>query len=115
MNKFRNEVKRVKSKIKQASYDPNINLLLPRYLIILTSIVKNTIFGGQHVKLLHLVVNNSNDKSDIMSFDFLHNEYVSIEPQEIKSIDMKIVDVAGETIKCEPVLPTRMQLQFVNI
>ena len=102
-------------KIKQASYDPNINLLLPRYLIILTSIVKNTIFGGQHVKLLHLVVNNSNDKSDIMSFDFLHNEYVSIEPQEIKSIDMKIVDVAGETIKCEPVLPTRMQLQFVNI
>ena len=34
---------------------------------------------------------------------------------DIESIDMKIVDVAGETIKCEPVLPTRMQLQFVNI
>ena len=102
-------------KIKQAPYAPNINLLLPRYLIILTSIVKNTIFGGQHVKLLHLVVNNSNDKSDIMSLDFLHNEYVSIEPQEIKSIDMKIVDVAGETIKCEPILPTRMQLLFVNV
>ena len=105
----------VTDKIKQAPYAPNINLLLPRYLIILTSIVKNTIFGGQHVKLLHLVVNNSNDKSDIMSLDFLHNEYVSVEPQEIKSIDMKIVDVAGETIKCEPILPTRMQLLFVNV
>ena len=102
-------------KIKQAPYAPNINLLLPRYLIILTSIVKNTIFGGQHVKLLQLVVNNANDQSDILSLDFLHNEYVSVDLQEIKSIDMKIVDVTGETIKCEPVLPTRMQLQFVNI
>ena len=102
-------------KIKQAPYAPNINLLLPRYLIILTSIVKNTIFGGQHVKLLQLVVNNTNDQSDILSLDFLHNEYVSVDLQEIKSIDIKIVDVTGETIKCEPVLPTRMQLQFVNI
>ena len=102
-------------KIKQAPYAPNINLLLPRYLIILTSIVKNTIFGGQHVKLLQLVVNNANDQSDILSLDFLHNEYVSVDLQEIKSIDIKIVDVTGETIKCEPVLPTRMQLQFVNI
>jgi hypothetical protein len=102
-------------KIKQAPYAPNINLLLPRYLIILTSIVKNTIFGGQHVKLLQLVVNNANDQSDILSHDFLHNEYVSVDLQEIKSIDIKIVDVTGETIKCEPVLPTRMQLQFVNI
>ena len=102
-------------KIKQATYAPNINLLLPRYLIILTSIVKNTIFGGQHVKLLHLVVNNNNESSDIIAIDFLHNEYVTVEPQEIKSIDMKIVDVTGDTIKCEPILPTRMQLLFINV
>ena len=53
-----------------APHNPNMFLTYPKNLIIGCDIVDDTIFGGQHVKLLRLVTNTTNLTSDILTFDF---------------------------------------------
>ena len=99
----------------KASNSTDINLLVPRFLIVLCNIASNTIFAGQHVKLLHLIVNNNfEQENDNQSFDFHQDEYVTVQPQEISSIEISILDITGQPVKCEPIQPTRMQIQFVK-
>ena len=76
--------------------------------------VSDTVFGGEHVKLLRLVTNPINISSEIL-FDFLQNENVELEVKEFKSIKIRIADVTGKTVRCESDIPTRLQLLFVNI
>ena len=98
-----------------ATYEPDIFLLHPRNLIIGCDVVCDTIFGGEHVKLLRLVTNPVNVSSDILTFDFLQNEYVELEVKEFKSIKIRIADVTGKTVRCKSDIPSRLQLLFVNI
>ena len=101
--------------VQTAKYTPDIFLLNPRNLIIGCDVVSDTIFGGDHVKLLRLVTNPINISSEILTFDFLQNEYVELEVKEFKSIKIRIADVTGKTVRCESDIPTRLQLLFVNI
>ena len=38
----------------------------------------DTIFSGEHVKLMRLVTNNVRSDSDILSFDLVQNEFVNL-------------------------------------
>ena len=95
-----------------APHDPNIFLTYPKNLIIGCDIVDDTIFGGQHVKLLRLVNNTTNLTSDILTFDFQQDEKVPLNIREFKSIHISILDASGNPVKNESNFSTKLQLQF---
>ena len=95
-----------------APHQPNMFLTYPKNLIIGCDIVDDTIFGGQHVKLLRLVTNTSNLTSEILTFDFQQDERVSLGIREFKSIHISILDASGNPVKSESNFSTKLQLQF---
>ena len=103
------------SKSWESSYTPNIHALLPKNLVVCCDIVDNTIFSGQFVKLLRLVNTPLGLSSDIISFDFLQNELYELEVKEFGRIHIRIADVTGEIVRCDPTIPTRLQITFVNV
>ena len=105
-------VKFNKSSTQVAFYEPDLFFLYPKNLIIGCDVVDNTIFGGEHVKLLRLVTNNVRVDGDILSFDFLQNEYVNLNVKEFKSIKIAILDASGRPVKTDVSFPTRLQLMF---
>jgi hypothetical protein len=109
------EVEFNKTETQFASSEPDLFFFVPRNLIVCCDIVDDTIFGGEHVKLLRLVTNSINTKLDILSFDFLQNEYIELGVKEFKSIKIRIADVSGKNVKCDSDIPTRLQLMFVNV
>ena len=98
-----------------ASHEPDIFLQHPRNLLIGCDVVCDTIFGGEHVKLLRLVPNPVNLNSDILTFEFLQNEYVELEVKEFDTLRIRIMGVDGKTIRSISEIPTRLQLMFINI
>ena len=109
------EAKFNKTSTLVAPHEPDLFLYYPRNLIVCCDIVDDTIFGGEHVKLLRLVTNNIDTKADILSFDFLQNEYVELGVKEFKSIKIRIADVSGKNVKCDSDIPTSLQLMFVIV
>ena len=103
------------SKTWLSSYSANIHSLLPQNLVVCCNIVDSTVFGGQFVKLLRLVNTPLGLSSDIISFDFLQNELYELEVKEFGRIHVRIADVSGGIIKCDPKIPTRLQIMFVNM
>ena len=95
-----------------APHTPNLYLLYPKNLIVACDIADDTIFGGQHVKLLRLITNTNNLTSDILSFDFQQDEKVNLGIREFKSIHISILDATGNPVKSESNHPTRLQLMF---
>ena len=111
LHKFDSE----ESKVWESSYPANIYSLLPKNLVVCCDICENTIFGGQYVKLLRLVNTPLGSSSDIISFDFLQNEFLELGFTEFGRIHIRIADVTGENVKCDPSIPTRLQIMFVNV
>ena len=100
---------------RSPSFPPNIMALLPRNLIICCDVVDDTIFAGQHVKLLRLVTNNaSSNATSISSFDFLQDETFDLKVKEFLTIEINILDVTGEVVLSDSILPTQLQLEFVR-
>ena len=95
-----------------APHNPNLFLIYPKNLIVKCNIVDDTIFAGQHVKLLRLITNSDNLDSDILSFEFLKDEKVNLGSREFKSIQISIMDTTGSPVKSESNLPSRLQLMF---
>jgi len=95
-----------------APHNPNLFLIYPKNLIVGSNIVDDTIFAGQHVKLLRLITNSDNLDSDILSFEFLKDEKVNLGIREFKSIHISIMDTTGFPVKSESNLPSRLQLMF---
>ena len=95
-----------------APHNPNMFLTYPKNLIIGCDIVDDTIFGGQHVKLLRLVTNTTNLTSDILTFDFQQDEKVFLGIREFKSIHISILDATGNPVKSESNFGTKLQVQF---
>ena len=98
-----------------ASYNANLNLLLPKNILVCCDIADETIFGGEPVKLLRFVTYNHSESSSISSYEFLQNEYIDLEIKHFTSIKIKICNVSGETIKCDSSIPSRLQIMFVNV
>ena len=95
-----------------APYNADVFRIYPNNMIVGCDIVDNTIFGGQHLKLLRLVANNTHPSSDLISFDFHQDEYVDLGVRDFKSIRISIMDVTGQVLKSEGT--TRMQLKFTS-
>ena len=53
--------------------------------------------------------------SNILSFEFLQNEYVDLNVKEFKSIQIAIMDVTGNSVKTDSSTPTRLQLMFSTV
>ena len=95
-----------------APHKPNMFLTYPKNLIIGCDIVDDTIFGGQHVKLLRMVTNTTNLTSQFLTFDFQQDEKVPLGIREFKSIHISILDASGKPVKSESKHSTKLQLQF---
>ena len=98
-----------------APHDYRINILTPKNLIVCCDVVDDTIFGGEYVKLIRFVTHNISNTSNILSYEFLQNEYVGLQVKNFTSIKIRIANVRGQTIKCDPLIPTRLQIEFVNV
>ena len=100
---------------KIAPYEADVFITYPKNLIIGCDVVDNTIFGGEYVKLLKMVTNTEYSSSNILSFEFLQNEYVDLNVKEFKSIQIAIMDVTGNSVKTDSSTPTRLQLMFSTV
>ena len=52
-----------------STYNAKLSVFTPKYLIICCDIVDDTIFSGEHIKLLRMVVNNTAKSEEIISFE----------------------------------------------
>ena len=100
---------------KIAAYEADVFVTYPKNLIVGCDVVDNTIFGGEHVKLLKMVTNIEHSSSNILSFEFLQNEYVDLNVKEFKSIQIAIMDATGNSVKTDSSTPTRLQLMFSTV
>lgn len=99
----------------KSTYDAKLSMLVPKYLIICCDIVDDTIFSGEHVKLLRMVVNNTASSEEIISFEFLHHDFVPINVKEFSTIHVTISDVGGNPIITNSNTATYLQLVFANV
>ena len=100
---------------KIAPYESDVFVKYPKNLIIGCDVVGNTIFGGQHVKLLKMVTNTLHSSANILDFEFLQDEYVDLNVREFRSIQIAILDATGNPVKTDSSIPTRLQLMFSTV
>ena len=82
-------------------------------MIVTCDIVDETVFGGEHIKLLRLITNRMERYGDTIHYDFLHDEYVNLGTHEFEKIKIRICDVTGKLLKADhPEIETRIQLEF---
>ena len=113
-NKFHG-IKLYEYQDKIAPYESDVFVKYPKNLIIGCDVVGNTIFGGQHVKLLKMVTNTLHPSSNILDFEFLQDEYVDLNVREFRSIQIAILDATGNPVKTDSSIPTRLQLMFSTV
>ena len=51
----------------------------------------------------------------ILSFEFLQDEYIDLNVKEVKSIQIAIMDATGNSVKTDNSTPTRLQLMFSTV
>ena len=101
--------------VKIAPHRPDAFIFYPKNLIISCDVLDNTIFGGEHVKLLRMVTNVKESSSDILSFDFLQDEFVDLNVKEFKSIQIDIMNATGNLVKTDNSISTTLQLMFETV
>ena len=94
--------------------EPKLHVLNPKYLFVCCNIVDDTIFSGENVKLLRLLVNVEGNVFKIMNFDFLHPDVKDLKIREFSSIHVTITDVTGEPLLTDALTPTILQLEFLS-
>ena len=91
----------------------DLTVLVPQHFIICCDMVEHSILGGQQVQVLKLVSKKEN-KKNYCEYEFYNNDYIKLGLKEFEKIRIKIMTVAGDLLKCDPTLQTRLQLLFVN-
>ena len=98
----------------QANYETRLKMLNPKYVIVCADIVDETIFSGEHVKLLKIIVNVEHNDNEILNFDFLHYDVKDVKYREFSSIQITITDITGSPLITDSIMPTILQLEFFN-
>ena len=62
-----------------------------------------------------MVTNIKESSSDILSFDFLQDEFVDLNVKEFKSIQIDIMDATGNLVKTDNSISTILQLMFKTV
>ena len=97
----------------KTSHPPNINFLSPKTIIVNSDIVEDTIFGGERVKLLKVIPNKMERIGDVIQYEFIQDEFVSLGTSEFNRIKISICDVSGQNLRVDyKEIPTRVQLEF---
>ena len=94
-------------------YKSNIYALYPLHFIVCCNLVEESLLGGQRVKVLKYFPRKMS-KSTAVDITFPHNDYIKLNIKNFDRIVIRIADLTGKTIQCDPIIPTRMQLLFVN-
>ena len=94
--------------------EARLKMLNPKYIIVCADIVNETIFSGEQVQLLRMLVNIENDEQHILNFEFLHPDVKDIKIREFSSIQITITDITGNPLLTDSIIPTLLQLQFVS-
>ena len=62
-----------------------------------------------------MVTNVKESSSDILSFDFLQDEFVDLNVKEFKSIQIDIINATGNLVKTDNSISTTLQLMFETV
>ena len=98
----------------KSTVEPKLQALNPKYLFVCCNLVDDTIFSGENVKLLRLLVNVEGNKFKVMNFDFLHPDVKDLRIREFSSIHVTITDVSGQPLLTDSLTPTILQLEFLS-
>lgn len=96
-----------------SSYRANVFALHPHHFIVCCDLVEESILGGQHVQVLKYFPKKLT-MDNIVDQEFTNNDFVKLNLKNFDRIHIRIADISGKTIECDPTIPTRMQLLFVN-
>ena len=96
-----------------SSHNANVFALHPHHFIICCDLVEESILGGQHVQVLKYFPKKLT-KDRIVDQEFANNDFLKLNLKNFDRIKIRIADISGKTIECDPDIPTRMQLIFVN-
>lgn len=98
----------------RAEDTPDIDRLQAKHFLICCDLVEPSILGGNHVQILKYFPYQHSPKSSVIDFNFFNNDYVKLDLRHFDRIEIRIADITGETVQCNPDFPTRCQLLFVN-
>ena len=96
-----------------SDYESNISSLHPFQFIICCDIVEESILSGEQVQVLKYFPRKEIGVSAV-DYTFYHNEWRKLSLKHFDRIHIRIVDLNGNTIRCDSTIPTRMQLLFIN-
>ena len=97
----------------EAPHTPNIHAYTPKSIIVTCDIVGETVFVGEHLKLLRIITYKMDRHGDTVHYNFLHDEYVDLKTHEFERITLRIGDVTGGLLKVDYAeIETRLQLEF---
>ena len=96
-----------------STYKGNVYALHPHHFIVCCDLVEESILGGQHVQVLKYFPRKLSMDSAV-DLEFSNNDYLKLNLKNFDRIRIRIADITGKTIECDPITPTRMQLMFVN-
>ena len=114
-NKGRQKISRLRFDIIneiEATYQPDITLLVPTNFMVLCNIVNESVFGDKSIRILRLLSTNFDSDKDVLHFSFYQDEPVDLHVKEFSTIRIKILDATGNLIKASGSHPTRCQLLF---
>lgn len=102
-----------KGAARSPPYPSNMNLLLPKTLVVTCDVVEDTIFGGERVNLLRMVTNKQNSLlSPISSFEFIQDEWKRLRIKDFEEIHCSVLDTTGELAQSDSQLPAVFLLEF---
>ena len=100
-----------------SSYNYNLAHGYPKHLLVNCNIISRSSVGKKMMKMLRLI--NLEDKhrksSQVMNFNFLHNQHGVLETKWFDKISISITDLDGNIILAENNHPTVAHLLFVNV
>ena len=107
------------NKVDEVSGSYNYNLAhgYPKHLVINCSIVSRSSVGKKMMKMLRLINLEERDRksSQVMNFNFLHNQHGVLETKWFDKISISITDLNENIILAENNHPTLIHLLFVNV
>ena len=102
-----------KNQVISSDCKSNISSLHPFHFIICCDIVEESILSGEQVQVLKYFPRKELGVSAV-DYTFNHNEWKKLSLKHFDRIHIRIVDLNGNTISCDPTIPTRIQLLFIN-
>lgn len=87
--------------------------LHPQHYVVRSDVVEDCILSGQYARVLKYFTHEPSADPTVDKH-FPNNDFVTLSSKNFDRIRIRITDLEGKTIQCDPDIPTRMQLLFFN-